>query len=157
MVGDRDVKGAVAREIPAGAADAFGFEGETRAISIVLRPANLVFRAFDDFVLAFGQVTRVQLVQFAPTCYHRERIAPDCATIRLIQPPPAPMHGRRIGRVEPLLEFRVIGRIPGSEEQFASGPGQLVIVPELVSVVRELLIGAVLAISGDCIGQKGPA
>ena len=111
LVSDGDVESAFTGKIPAGIAKLLGFDGKTGAVSVVLGPAELVFRTLDHFVLAFGQVNRIQLVQFAPTRFHGKRITARRASIPRIQSPPAPLNRGRIRRIKPFHQLLLIRRL----------------------------------------------
>src|SRR5438445_387795 len=117
LVSHRDVESPFAGKIPARIATAFAFGGKTGSVSVVPRPEELVCGAFDDLVLTFRQVNRIQLAQSAPPRFHRERITAGRATVTFKQPPPAPLKSGRVRRVKPLPQLLVIRRIAGGEKQ----------------------------------------
>ena len=157
LVSHRNVESPFAGKIPARIATAFAFGGKTGPVSVVSRPEELVCGAFDDLVLTFRQVNRIQLAQTAPPRFHRERITASRATVTFKQPPPAPLKSGRVRRVEPLPQLLVIRRIAGGEKQLARRPRQLIVVRECVPIMRELLIRPVFAIFRNRIGQKTPS
>src|SRR5205807_9332327 len=88
---------------------------------------------------------------------HGKGVTPDRAAIRLGQTHPTPNARGWIAWAQPFDELLLKGFFPGGDVQFTCGPGELVIVHELVAVMRDFLIGAILAEFGDSLVEKSPA
>src|SRR3954468_1472715 len=71
--------------------------------------------------------------------------------------PPAVLPGVRVRGVKPLEQLLVSIRISGGEVYGTGGESQFVIVHEIVAVMRELLISAVLAVARNGIREECPA
>ena len=132
--------------------------GETGGVSILVRPPQGVVAGGHDLRLAFGEVGGVELARDEAAGANGEGVAADGVAPAFRHAPPAPAKRERVAGVgKPFEQFLPILRLAGRDEEFASGPRELVVVHVVVAVERDLLVGAVLAVGGDGVEEELPA
>src|SRR5205085_8368565 len=109
-------------------------------------------------LLAFGQVVRVELRSSDTATANAKCIAANGAAIGLETAPPAPAECRRVGGIGiPFHQLLMDGRIASGQIHLDGGPCQFVVMHEDIAVVRDLLIGTILAVLSNSVEQELPA